>query len=68
MSKTQEKIDAIVAQRAKAREEILAQIAEFQAEIDAGVQVDLSVLTAAVQGLDDLNPDDAAEEPEAAAE
>ena len=57
MSQTQEKIDALAAQLAKAKEEILAQIAELQKQIDEGAVVDLTALTAAVQGLDDLNPD-----------
>lgn len=58
MSQTQEKIDALAAQLAKAKAEILSQVAALQKQIDAGDPVDLTALTAAVQGLDDLNPDD----------
>lgn len=58
MSETQEKIDALAAQLAKAKAEILVQVAELQAQIDAGEQVDLTALTEAVQGIDDLNPDE----------
>jgi len=58
MSETQAKIDALAAQLAKAKAEILAQVARLQEQIDAGGVVDLTALTAAVQGLDDLNPDE----------
>jgi hypothetical protein len=58
MSETQEKIDALAAQLAKVKNEILAQVAALQAQIDDGAVVDLTALTAAVQGLDDLNPDE----------
>ena len=58
MSENQEKIDALAVQLAKAKTEILAQVARLQEQIDAGEQVDLTALTEAVQGLDDLNPDE----------
>ena len=57
MSETQDKIDALAVQLGKVKTEILDQVAALQAQIDAGAVVDLSALTAAVQGLDDLNPD-----------
>lgn len=63
MSETQEKINALAAQLAKAKAEILAQIAALQKQIDDGAVVDLTALTAAVQGLDDLNPDEPETEP-----
>ena len=53
----QEQIDALAAQLDKVKTEILAQVAALQAQIDAGGVVDLTALTAAVQSLDDLNPD-----------
>jgi len=58
MSENQAKIDALAAQLAKAKAEILSQIEELQILIDEGETVDLTALTAAVQGIDDLNPDD----------
>ena len=58
MSKTQEKIDALAVQLAKVKTEILNKISELQEQIDAGKQVDLTALALAVQGLDDLNPDE----------
>jgi len=57
MSQTQEKIDALAAQLGKVKAEILSQVAALQAQIEAGEAVDLTALTAAVQGLDDLNAD-----------
>jgi len=57
MSQTQQKIDALAAQLGKVKAEILAQVAALQAQIEAGEAVDLTALTAAVQGLDDLNAD-----------
>lgn len=57
MSEQQEQIDALAAQLAKAKTEIIAKIDDLQAQIDAGEPVDLTALKAAVQGIDDLNPD-----------
>lgn len=54
---TQDIIDAVVAQLAKAKDEILTKIADLNAQIEAaGVaeQVDTSALTAAAQALDDV--------------
>ena len=64
---TQETINAVVAQLAKAKDELVAKIADLNVQIeDAGVQdvVDTSELTAAAQALDDIVPD----APEVAAE
>ena len=63
---TQDAIDAIVTQLAKAKDEILDEIAAIQTQLqDANVenQVDLSGLTAIAQALDDINPDAPAEIP-----
>lgn len=57
---TQDTINAVVAQLGKAKDEILTQIADLNAQIaNAGVaeQVDTSALTAAAQALDDIVPD-----------
>ena len=57
---TQDTINAVVAQLGKAKDEILAQIADLNTQIaNAGVaeQVDTSALTAAAQALDDIVPD-----------
>lgn len=58
---TQDVVDAVVAQLDRARGEIVARIAEVQAQLDAaGVpaeSVDLSALSAAAQALDDIVPD-----------
>jgi 3'-phosphoadenosine 5'-phosphosulfate (PAPS) 3'-phosphatase len=56
---TQESIDAIVAQLAKAKDEILTEVANIQAQLDDAQveEVDLSGLTAIAQALDDLNPE-----------
>lgn len=57
MSQIQEKIDLLTTQLAKSKNEILAQIAALQEQIDNNEPIDLSELTAAVQGIDDINPD-----------
>jgi predicted Zn-dependent protease with MMP-like domain len=57
---TQAALDAITATLVKAQREIVARIADVQAQLDAaGVaeQIDLSSLTAAAQALDDVVPD-----------
>jgi hypothetical protein len=57
---TQEAINAVVAQLAKAKDELVAKIADLNVQIaDAGVAdvVDTSELTAAAQALDDIVPD-----------
>lgn len=63
MTEQQAQIDDLAAQLAKAKTEIIAKIDDLQAQIDAGEPVDLTALKAAVQGIDDLNPD-AIEDPE----
>jgi hypothetical protein len=59
---TQESIDAIVVQLGKAKDEVVAKIADVQAQLDAaGVpaeQVDLTALAAAAQALDDVVADE----------
>jgi hypothetical protein len=57
MSEQQAQIDALAEQLGKAKAEIIAQVEALQAQIDAGGVVDLTALKAAVQGIDDLNPD-----------
>lgn len=57
---TQDAINAVTEQLVKAQREIVARIADVQAQLDAaGVaeQIDLSSLTAAAQALDDVVPD-----------
>ncbi len=58
---TQEAIDAVVTKLGAVREEIVAKLAEVQAQLDAAnvpaEVVDLSALTAAAQALDDIVPD-----------
>ena len=57
---TQDAINTLTDQLVKAQREIVARIADVQAQLDAaGVaeQIDLSSLTAAAQALDDVVPD-----------
>ena len=57
---TQETIDAVVSQLAKAKGEIVSKIADLQIQLDdANVAdvVDVSELVAAAQALDDIVPD-----------
>lgn len=54
---TQEAVNAIVAQVRKGTGEVVAKIAELQAQVDAGAPVDLSELAAAAQALDDIVAD-----------
>jgi len=58
---TQESIDAIVVQLGKAKDEVVARIADVQAQLDAAAVpaevVDLSALSAAAQAIDDVVPD-----------
>lgn len=58
---TQDAVNAVVAQLAKAKGEIVAKIADVQAQLDAASVpaevVDLSALTEAAQALDDVVPD-----------
>lgn len=61
---TQEEIDALTAQVNKvmaevttAKQVLVDQIAALEAQIAAGQTVDLTALKAAVQSIDDINPD-----------
>jgi len=58
---TQESVDAIVVQLGKAKDELLAEIADVKAQLEAASvpaeTVDLTALTAAAQALDDIVPD-----------
>jgi len=66
---TQETINAIVTQLGKAKDEIVAKIADVQAQLDAASipaeTVDLTALTTAAQALDDIVPDPAPADPAA---
>jgi hypothetical protein len=59
---TQDSIDAIVVQLGKAKDEVVAKIADVQAQLDAAAVpaevVDLSALSAAAQALDDVVADE----------
>jgi hypothetical protein len=65
---TQDNINAVVTQLGKAKDEIVAKIADVQAQLDAAnvpaEVVDLSALNAAAQALDDVVPDEPADVPE----
>ena len=60
---TQDAVDQIVAQLAKAQAEIVDRIADLEAQIAAGETPDLSALKAAAQSLDDVVVDVVVEEP-----
>lgn len=54
-------VDGLVVQVAKVKDELVNRLAELQMQVDAaGVteKVDLSELSAAIQGLDDIVPDE----------
>lgn len=53
----QDSINDIAAQLAKAKGEILAEIAALEAQLAAGEYLDFSALRGAAQDLDDLNTD-----------
>jgi len=59
---TQESVDAIVVQLGKAKDEVVAKIADVQAQLDAASVpaevVNLDALNAAAQALDDIVADD----------
>ena len=59
---TQDSIDAVVAQLGKAKDEVVAKIADVQAALDAAnvpaEVVNLDALNAAAQALDDIVPDE----------
>ena len=63
----QEAVNAITEQLVKAQREVVAKIADVQAQLDAAnvpaEVVDLSALTEAAQRLDDVVPDPAPEAP-----
>lgn len=63
----QANIDALTAQAEKGKQEILDQVAKLEEAAAAGQELDFTALRAAVQGIDDLNPD-AVTEPETPAE
>jgi hypothetical protein len=63
MSEVQDAVDAIVVQLGKAKDEILAEIANLEAQIAAGEAPDLTALKAAAQSLDDVVPDAPVEPP-----
>lgn len=66
MSSAQDAVDAVVARLGKAKDEIVAKIADVEAQLaaaGAADQVDLSALQAAAQALDDIVPDPAPEPP-----
>ena len=66
---TQDSINAVVTQLGKAKDEIVAKIADVQAQLDAASipaeTVDLTALTTAAQALDDIVPDPAPADPAA---
>lgn len=62
MSATQDIIDRVTAQLGKAQTEITGAIDDLKAQIAAGVTPDLSALEAAAQALDDVVPDELADE------
>lgn len=65
MTAAQDAVDAVVAQLNKAKGEILTEISNLQAQVDAGQPVNLDALTAAAQSLDDINVDAPPAEPTA---
>ena len=63
MGALQDAVDQITAQLAKAQAEIVAKIADLEAQIAAGETPDLGPLKAAAQALDDVVEDTVVEEP-----
>jgi hypothetical protein len=63
MSEAQDAVDAVVAQLGKAKDEILTEVANLEAQVAAGQAPDLTALKAAAQSLDDINPDPVVEPP-----
>lgn len=57
MTTSQDAVNAVVAQVRKGTAEVVARIADLQAQVDAGEPVDLSELSAAAKALDDIVPD-----------
>lgn len=66
-AENQAAIDAVAAQVAKAKAEIVARIDDLEQAANAGQTLDFSALRGDVQALDDLNPDPVVE-PEQPAE
>ena len=61
----QDAVDQITVQLGKAKDEILAKVADLEAQVAAGETPDLEPLKAAAQALDDVVPDAVPEVPEA---
>lgn len=59
----QEAVNQITTQLGKAKNEIVAKVADLEAQIAAGETPDLSALKAAAQALDDIVSDPAPEPP-----
>jgi hypothetical protein len=62
MTELQDTLDKITNQLGKAKDEIVNQIANLETQIAAGETPDLTALTEAAQALDDVVPDQPAEE------
>lgn len=62
MGEVQDQVDAVVAELGKAKDEIVAKVADLEAQIAAGEAPDLTALKAAAQALDDVVPDAPVEE------
>ncbi|MBB3752508.1 hypothetical protein FHT44_005020 [Mycolicibacterium sp. BK634] len=63
MTAVQDTVDALTAQLGKAKDEIIAKVADLEAQVAAGEAPDLTALKAAVQALDDVVPDPVVDEP-----
>lgn len=63
MGAVQDAVDQVAAQLAKAKAEIVAKVAELEAQVAAGETPDLTALKAAAQALDDVVLDVPVEEP-----
>lgn len=63
MSDLQVALDAVVAQLAHAKDEIVAEIGKLEAAVSAGETPDLTALKAVAQSLDDIVPDVAPADP-----
>ena len=57
MSAAQDAVDQITLQLGKAKDEIIAKVADLETQIEAGETPDLTALKAAAQALDDVVPD-----------
>jgi hypothetical protein len=63
VSAAQDVVDQVTAQVLKAKEEVLAKIAELEAAAAAGEVLDFTALKDAVQSVDDIVPDAPVEPP-----